>query len=77
VSDTQVALRFQEALLTRNVIAMAKGVAMERYGFDEDVAFAALLRLSLYHGEPLRQRAESIVLSARQPELGAPDDRHA
>lgn len=70
VSETQMAVRFQEALRTREVIALAKGVIMEREGVDEDAAFTALLRLALYNGAPLRRRAEEMVLSAKQPQLG-------
>jgi transcriptional regulator with GAF, ATPase, and Fis domain len=70
VSETQMAIRFQEALQTREVIALAKGVIMEREGVDEDVAFTDLLRLALHNGAPLRRRAEEIVLSAKRPELG-------
>jgi anti-anti-sigma factor len=70
VSETQMAIRFQEALRTREVIALAKGVIMEREGIEEDAAFTALLRLALYNGTPLRRRAEETVLSARQAELG-------
>jgi len=70
VSDTQMAIRFQDALRSREVISLAKGVIMEREGVDEDGAFSALLRLSLHHGAPLRGRAEAIVRSARQRELG-------
>jgi anti-anti-sigma factor len=70
VSDAQVALRYKEALRTRKTITLATGVLMEREGIDEDAAFADLLRLSLYRGEPLRDQAQSMVRSARQPQLG-------
>jgi hypothetical protein len=70
VSETQMAIRFQEALRSREIIALAKGVIMERGGIDENAAFSALLRLALYNGTPLRRRAEEMVLSAKQPELG-------
>jgi hypothetical protein len=69
VSDSQMALRYKEALQSRKVITLATGIIMEREGMDEDDAFTALLRLSLYHGETLRGRAESTLLSARTPEL--------
>ena len=69
-SDTQIAFRYQEALRTRKVITLAMGVLMEREGVDEDAAFSDLLRLSLYHGEPLREQAHAVVRSARQPVLG-------
>jgi hypothetical protein len=70
VGDTQMATRFQEALRSREVITLAKGVIMEREGLDEEGAFSALLRLALYQGRPLRERAEAMVLSAKQPDLG-------
>ena len=70
VSDTKMALRYQVALQSRKVITLATGVLMEREGVDEDAAYADLLRLSLYHGEPLREQAHATVRSARQPQLG-------
>jgi GAF domain-containing protein len=70
VSDTQMAIRFEEALRRRKVISLAEGIIMEREGIDEAGAFRALLRLALYQGVPLRERAEAMVLSAKQPELG-------
>ena len=70
VTDDQLALRYQEALRGRDVITLAKGVIMERDGLGEDDAFAALLRLALYQGVPLRARAEALLLSTKRPELG-------
>jgi anti-anti-sigma factor len=77
VSESQMALRYQEALLSRKVITLATGVIMEREGIDEDDAFTALLRLSLYHGERLRDRAEMTVISTRRPELGTESESNA
>ena len=70
VSDTKMAIRFEEALRSRKVISLAEGIIMEREGIDEEGAFSALLRLALYQGVPLRERAEAMVLSAKAPELG-------
>jgi anti-anti-sigma factor len=70
VSDAQMGQRFQDALRSREVITLAKGIIMEREGIDEDSSFNALLRLSLYQGIPLRQRAEAVVSSSRRPQLG-------
>jgi anti-anti-sigma regulatory factor len=70
VSNTQMAIRFQTALRSREVITLAKGIIMEREGVEEKGAFSALLRLALAQGLPLRERAEAIVLSAERPELG-------
>ena len=64
VGDAERALRFQEALRSREAIAIAIGVVMERYGLDEDAAFDALLRLSVRRGEPLRDEAEAMRRSA-------------
>ena len=64
VSDPERAHRFQEALRSRETIALATGVVMERYGLEEDAAFAALIRLSLRRGEPLRDEAEAMRRSA-------------
>jgi hypothetical protein len=69
VSETQTAIRFQEALRSRDVITLAKGILMEREGVDEEGAFKFSLRLALSQGLPLRERAEAMVVSAKHPEL--------
>jgi anti-anti-sigma regulatory factor len=75
VSDRQMALRFQEALRSREVLSLAKGIIMERTGTDEEGAFNSLLRLSLHEGTTLRARAEAVLHSVagaeRGPEGGA------
>ena len=63
-----MAIRFQEALRSREVLSLAKGIVMEREGTDEEDAFNSLLRHSLRQGTTLRARAEEIVLSVRRPE---------
>lgn len=74
VSDTQMAIRFEEALRSRKVITLAEGILMEREGMDEEGAYTALLRLALYQGVPLRDRAEAMVLSAKQSQLEPEDE---
>jgi ANTAR domain/GAF domain len=74
VTDDEMDQRYQEALRSRRVINLATGVVMEREGMDEDQAFSALLRLSLYHGETLRERAETMVHTSRQSEPGPLSD---
>lgn len=69
VSDTQMATRFQEALRTREVVSLAKGIIMARDGSDPLEAFSTLLRLSLADGVPLLQQATAIVHSAVKPEI--------
>jgi len=68
VSDTQLAFRFQESLRSREVISLAKGIIMEREGVNENDAFAALLRMSLQHGAPLRGLAAEMVLTTHKRE---------
>jgi anti-anti-sigma regulatory factor len=70
VSDRQMALRFQEALRSREVVSLAKGIIMERSGTDEEGAFNSLLRLSRHEGTTLRARAEAILRSVAGPERG-------
>jgi anti-anti-sigma regulatory factor len=70
VGDRQMALRFQEALRSREVLSLAKGIIMERSGTDEEGAFNSLLRLSLHEGTTLRARAEAILRSVGGPERG-------
>ncbi len=70
VTDSQMAVRFQEALRSREIIAMAKGIVMEREGVSEDDAVTTLRMLSLAHELPLLNQAEAVMLSARQPERG-------
>jgi anti-anti-sigma factor len=65
VGDRQMAIRVQEALRSREVLSLAKGIIMEREGTDEEDAFNSLLRHSLRQGTTLRGRAEEVVLSVR------------
>ena len=69
VSDTQMATRFQEALRSREVVSLAKGIIMARDGSDAVEAFGTLLHLSLADGVPLQQRAAAIVHSAEKPHI--------
>jgi GAF domain-containing protein len=62
----ELSIRFQGALRTRQVIAQAQGVLMEREGISEQDAYVALRRFSLGNGRPLYERAENIVTSAHR-----------
>jgi len=73
VSDTQMALRFQGALRSREVVSLARGVIMEREGVNAEAAFNTLLRQSLSQGVPLGEHASSVVRSAFRPELASGD----
>jgi len=66
VGDRQMAVRFQEALRSREVLSLAKGIIMEREGTGEEDAFNSLLHNSLRQGTTLRARAEAVVLSVRR-----------
>lgn len=50
-----------QALRSRKVIGQAIGIAMERYGLDEDAAFSYLLRASSHSNVKLRTIAEQLV----------------
>jgi len=61
--------RLHDALRSREIIAQAQGIMMERAGVGEDAAFDHLRRFSQQSARPLRERAEDIVASTRWPEL--------
>jgi anti-anti-sigma factor len=69
-TEDELSVRFQGALRSREVIAQAQGVLMERQGISENDAYGALRRFSLGNGRPLHERAEHIVASTRR---GPPD----
>jgi len=66
-TDEQMVNRFQEALRTREVIAQAQGVIMERDGVSEDDSFDALRQFSVWNGRPLFERAHEVVASTWRP----------
>ncbi len=70
VTDAQLAERFQEALRSREIIAIAKGIIMERKKVSEGDAFSHLLRHSLEDELLLRSGAEGIVHSTAPTEPG-------
>jgi ANTAR domain len=63
LGDDQEALRIRGALRTRQIIAQAQGVLMEREGIAEDMAYRSLLHFSQTTGQPLRDRAVEVVAS--------------
>jgi anti-anti-sigma factor len=65
MTAAQAAGRLREALRTRQVIALAQGMVMERDRVDEDRAYTTLRRFSARTGRPLRERAEDVVASTR------------
>jgi anti-anti-sigma factor len=60
--------RLHHALRSREIIAQAQGIVMERASVGEDAAFDHLRRFSQQSARPLRERAEDIVASTRWPE---------
>lgn len=55
---------FTEGLQTRRAIGQAIGILMERYGVDEDRAFAFLVRASSHANIKLRAVAQELVAEA-------------
>jgi hypothetical protein len=77
VTDAQLAVRFQDALRSRDIISTAKGIVMERERLNENDAFTNHLRQSIKRGVSLLTQAEGFALSTRQPALPSerrPDD---
>ncbi|MGH9062598.1 MAG: GAF and ANTAR domain-containing protein [Acidimicrobiales bacterium] len=69
--EESLAAHLQEALRTRQVIAQAQGVVMERDRLSREEAHALLRRLSRSGDVALRDLATSIVASARAgPDAG-------
>ena len=67
-NDDQRSHWLHGALRTREIIAEAHGVIMERENVLEGDAFAILRRFSQKSNRPLRERAEDVVASTRRPE---------
>lgn len=79
LAHDQRAGQVNEALLTRQVIAQAQGVIMQRDGVGEDAAYTALCRMSLVSGMTLREEADYVLTIASRPHPGhgtKPETRH-
>jgi anti-anti-sigma factor len=70
VTDAELGTRFQEALRSREIVAIAQGIIMERERVSQEDAFSVLLGLSLDKGVALLVGANEFILSTVQPELG-------
>lgn len=66
VSDEQCSGRLREALRSRQIIAQAQGVVMERNGISEEAAYTLLREFSRRSNRPLRDRAADVVGSTRR-----------
>jgi hypothetical protein len=79
ISDDRRSERFQASLRSREIIAQAQGVIMDREGITEEEAYTVLRAYSQRTGISLRTRAEEVTVSTRpgHPELGPRrDDGH-
>ena len=65
----------QTAVGSRHVIGMAQGIAMERYGIDQEQSFELLRRLSSTSNVKLREVAGQIVETRTIPLDSQPEDR--
>jgi len=78
LADSEASERFQAALRSRQVIAQAQGVLMERDGISEDQAYTMLRLHSQRTGRSLQLRARDITASAVRRRTGrSPDQRGA
>ena len=74
VTDEKFAGRFRLALRTREIIAEAQGIIMEREEMGDEEAFDVLRRSSRLSGRPIREEANRIIHSARRHQPGAGPD---
>lgn len=65
VPDDELANQLPDALRTRQTIAQAQGVLMERHGISEQDAYTQLRSFSQRTNQPLGQRATHIVASTQ------------
>jgi anti-anti-sigma factor len=75
LTDGEASERFQDALRTRQVIAQAQGVLMERDGISEEDAYTMLRIHSQRTGQSLHFRARDITSSAVRRRTGRSPDR--
>lgn len=68
LSSAQQLAGLQAAMSSRHVIGMAQGILMERYGLDEQQAFAFLSRVSSHENRKLRELATEVVRTRELPE---------
>jgi hypothetical protein len=66
VTDDQMTIRLQDALRSREIIAEAKGVIMEREDISEKEAFDMMRRSSRSSNQPLRDGARDVVDSTQR-----------
>jgi anti-anti-sigma factor len=80
VDNDRLATRVRGALRTREIIAEAQGIIMEREDISDQEAFDVLRRSSRASGRPLRDGAKDVVDSARHndpdPHSGPSDAYH-
>ncbi len=82
LSSARTLAGLETAMSSRHVIGMAQGILMERYGLDEQQAFAFLSRLSSHHNRKLRDLAGDLVRTRSVPDpevdtsepTGSPDE---
>lgn len=75
VTEDEIDARLQDALESRELIAMAQGVLMERDGLSPASAYTVLRRFSSTTSMPLRTRAAEIVRSAAPQAPPSPPGR--
>ncbi len=64
----------RRAIDSRHLVGMAQGILMERFGLDQQRAFAVLRRYSQQHNVKLRLVAEQLVETRALPDVAALGD---
>ncbi len=67
----------RRAIDSRHLVGLAQGILMERFGLDQQRAFAVLRRYSQHHNVKLRVVAEQLVTTRALPDGSASPDRDA
>lgn len=74
ISDEQLTRRLQEAMVSREIITLARGIIMGRDRCSSDGAFAALRHISKETNLPLRDCAAELVISTQDLPMAASED---
>lgn len=74
LATTRTESNLWQAIDARKLVGQAQGILMERFGLDEERAFAVLRRYSQDHNVKLREVADRLIRTRRLPDDPPSDD---